>query len=244
MLLVAPTVHMASHLLHACLQIHAIQGQLLTGSETSVLPLLQSIAQADDVFITHFGLWHGETPHAHGRYMYYLKSVGKFYEETKKSFPWQFFMETPKQHFDSADGDYKSAWLTPGKGPSPPYQCKAIPGVVLGTDGALAVTKKGNKVAEYVASGTWRNLDARRVLGGYGMPLLHIYNVTATAWDKHRRNLKGQECSHFCFPSIPQLWVYQLYKTLQERGVREVPAHEAVHRHRADISCLQWPEWV
>jgi hypothetical protein len=176
--------------------------------------------------------------------MRYLKATGEFYNTTKASFPWQFFMETPKQHFESTDGDFKSAWLEPGKGPSPPYVCKPIEGVELGKDGALLVTGKGRAVAEYVAKGTWRNMDARRVLGEYGMPMLHIYNVTATAWDMHRRNLRGQECSHFCYPSIPQLWVYELYKTLQERGVPEVPAAEAAKRHRADAGCNTWPEWA
>jgi hypothetical protein len=39
-------------------------------------------------------------------------------------------------------------------------------------------------------------------------------------WYMHRKNDAGPECSHYCHPSSPQLWVYMLYRTLQEAGVR------------------------
>jgi hypothetical protein len=37
----------------------------------------------------------------------YLHQLGQYYGSSKATFPNMFFMETPKQHFDSEDGDYK-----------------------------------------------------------------------------------------------------------------------------------------
>lgn len=34
----------------------------------------------------------------------YLHQLGKYYQSVKDTFPYMFFMETPKQHFDSEDG--------------------------------------------------------------------------------------------------------------------------------------------
>jgi hypothetical protein len=109
-------------------------------------------------------------------------------------------------------------WLGTRKGP---WTCSPIKGVELHPDGSL-VPQPGNAVAEFVARGSWRNTYARAILGKqYGMPLVSIYNVTVPAWRFHRSNLAGQECSHFCHPSLPQLWVHALFAAL--RGARVPP---------------------
>lgn len=57
-----------------------------------------------------------------------------------------FWFEIPKQHFDSADGDYKVPWIGVRKGP---WQCQPIEGLSMDKEGHL-VAEKGNAVAEYV----------------------------------------------------------------------------------------------
>jgi hypothetical protein len=122
------------------------------------------------------------------------------------------FMQTPKQHFDSEDGDFKVPWIKARKGP---WKCQPIKGVTQNPDGTLSA-EEGNAVAQYVAAGSWRNQLASEVLGEYGVPLIPIYNSTVTAWEFHRSNHVGQECSHFCHPSLPQFWLWHLLKVLRQ----------------------------
>jgi len=140
------------------------------------------------------------------------------------------FMETPKQHFDSADGDFKVPWITTRKGP---WTCQPIQGVSLDAEGNV-VADKGADVAQDVAKGTWRNQDAREILSKYGIPLIPIYNVTVPAWQFHRSNLVGQECSHFCHPSLPQFWLWNLLTTLRQQ---QVPAVEDVDKLKLQAGC-------
>jgi hypothetical protein len=39
--------------------------------------------------------------------------------------------------------------------------------------------------------------------------------LQVTAWEYHRNNSQGKECSHYCFPSAPQLWVWTFKKALE-----------------------------
>jgi hypothetical protein len=103
-----------------------------------------------------------------------------------------------------------------------PWTCQAIRGVALLPNGSLSAAR-GDAVAEFVAAGAWRNAYARDILArGYGMPLVAIYNVTVPAWRFHRSNLAGQECSHYCHPSLPQLWVHALWSALERQRVPPV----------------------
>lgn len=78
MLILSPSEARQLHSLTACpallsgrlLQIHAIEGDLFVASDRrsdrtavgGVIPLVQQhLAFKDDLFIVHFGLWHGET---------------------------------------------------------------------------------------------------------------------------------------------------------------------------------------
>ena len=210
------------------LQIHAVTGDLLTRSKVGVLPILfGSIADPLDIFIMNFGLWH----HTHSRdgYKTTLHQLGTFYNDTKGEFPYQFFMETPKQHFSSENGDWAKQWFTALKDQGN-LTCKPIAGVTMNAQGEL-IAERGNALAMEVAAGGWRNADARKVLRDtYGMTFVPVYNATVPAWEMHRQNAAGQECSHYCHPSMPQLWVYMFYRTLQNVGVRQFTAEEAAKR--------------
>eukprot|EP00775_Hariotina_reticulata_P009622 gene9622-9783_t len=217
-------IHMLEHT-RLC-QVHAIQGDLfIEGNRTKVgvIPLLlQSMAMSHDIFIINFGLWHGETRQP--EYAQNLHQLGQYYLSVKDKFPNMFFMETPKQHFDSADGDYKVPWIGVRKGP---WVCQPIKGVSLDADGNLH-SAPGDKVGEYVVTGSWRNQLAHQVLvEKYNMPFMPIYNTTATAWEFHRKNFDGQECSHFCHPSIPQLWLWSMKQAFKKWWIS--PVHNWMH---------------
>ncbi|KAF8060065.1 Zeaxanthin epoxidase [Scenedesmus sp. PABB004] len=218
-------------------QVHAVQGDLFVGSWArgnrtgpGVLRVLQDgLARADDVFVLHFALWHRASRRA--QYEALLHALGRFVAARRSAFPHVFWMEMPKQHFaDSPDGDFDEAWVGTRDGP---WACRAVPGVSRGRDGA-ARAAPGDAVAAAVANGTWRNVAARDILSRqYGVPLVPIYNTTVAAWAWHRNNSKGTECSHFCMPSAPQLWLPVLRDALAAHGVRPVADPHARARQRA-----------
>ncbi|WIA13627.1 hypothetical protein OEZ85_007191 [Tetradesmus obliquus] len=212
-----------AHMMHdtRLCQIHAVQGHLLAESwqqdkqsGPGVLPvLLESVAQPEDIFVVHVGLWHRRSrPQV---YDSHLHALGRLYSNQKSKFPHWLFMETPKQHFDSPDGDFEEDWVGVRSGP---FTCQPVQGVTLSADGSAAAAAAGSSEhAAAVVRGTWRNEAVQAILGKqYGMPVLPIYNSTVTAWEYHRNNLQGKECSHYCFPSAPQLWVWTLKKALDE----------------------------
>jgi hypothetical protein len=165
------------------LQIHAVQGHLLAESwrqdnksGPGVLQvLLESIAQPDDIFVVHVGLWHRRSrPEV---YNGHLHALGKLYRQVRGKFPHWFFMETPKQHFDSPDGDFDEEWVGTRSGP---FTCQPVKGVSLSADG-VAVAEAGSEQAAVVVRGTWRNEAVHSILEKqYGMPVLPIYNSTVS----------------------------------------------------------------
>ena len=171
-----------------------------------------------------FGLWHGENQRE--QYAQHLHELGRWYAAHRAALPHVFFMETPKQHFTrSADGDFKTAWLTDRAVMRGNHTCGPIEGVSYERDGSLRATAprggSSGAAAAAVVAGTWRNADARAILRDrYAMRLVPIYNATVAFWDMHRRNFAGTECSHFCHPSVPQLWLWVLHKALKQAGIR------------------------
>jgi hypothetical protein len=221
------------------IQIHAIQGDLFVNSTRiprGVLPQLFEVAGRLDLFVVNFGLWHGTS--VAEAYRQHLHELGAFFKANRPTFPNVFWMQTPKQHFDSSDGDYKDEWVGVRKGP---FDCQPIRNVRLDKWGLLQQEDNTtDPVAAYVMDGTWRNLMAQEILGRqYGMPIVPVYNVTVPAWDKHRANANGQECSHYCHPGIPQLWVYTLMRTWHKDYIREVK--NPLNRKAVDKPCaIAW----
>ena len=66
------------------------------------------------------------------------------------------------------------------------------------------------------------------IMSQSGIPVVHTWNETLPLWDYHRDNGAGLECTHFCFPSAPQLWVHALWQTLSKaRGLlTPLPKHK------------------
>ena len=72
-----------------------------------------------------------------------------------------------------------------------------------------------NDMAAQIANGVMR--DA-------GVPLVETWNETLPLWEFHRDNGAGLECTHYCFPSAPQLWTYILFNTLRRLASGEAGA--------------------
>ncbi len=54
------------------------------------------------------------------------------------------------------------------------------------------------------------------VMSKAGIPVVSTWNDTLPLWEFHRDNGHGLECTHFCAPSAPQLWLYLLYENLEQ----------------------------
>jgi hypothetical protein len=84
----------------------------------------------------------------------------------------------------------------------------------------------------HCVQGSWRNIMTREILiNKYKLPFIPVYNSSATAWQFHRVNFDGQECSHYCHPSIPQLWVWILKQTLQRYNIKPIENWQDAKRH-------------
>ncbi|KAK9821784.1 hypothetical protein WJX81_002796 [Elliptochloris bilobata] len=94
--------------------------------------------------------------------------------------------DTSPQHFNTSGGEWP--------GGEPPYNCTPH--------------------REPVLDGGWRNKLATPIFQERGIPVLDTWNQTTELWEFHRDNGHGHECSHFCFPSAPQVWVHALYISL------------------------------
>lgn len=82
--------------------------------------------------------------------------------------------------------------------------------------------------------GGWRNAFAEDLLVPVGIPIVRSFNESLPLYYYHRcantpnclssrdtpkhtpfrDNGAGYECTHYCFPSAQQTWVFALYRTL------------------------------
>jgi hypothetical protein len=125
-----------------------------------------------------------------------------------------------------------------------PYQCRPLANISRDPATGTLVATPGDEVAAYVANGTWRNIIAGEVLGQASMPMVPIYNVTVPAWNRHRSNGLGPECSHYCYPGVPQQWVAILHQALATHGVKPLPAGYQRHivEPLASQRVFEWSE--
>lgn len=63
-----------------------------------------------------------------------------------------------------------------------------------------------------MSQGGWRNKMAAELLPPLGITIVPSYNETVPLYYYHRDNGKGWECTHFCFPSAQQTWVFAVYR--------------------------------
>ncbi|CAL8465497.1 g5033 [Coccomyxa elongata] len=177
-----------------------------------VLKKVARVGKRRDFLVLNFGLHFSETYREELQGL--VNEVAKLRAEGE--FPQLIWKDTAPQHFQTTFGEY------PEDKPKPPFECGPIglaspptPGMEkwrLREDHAVEVLQPGY---ETIAEGGWRNKIANEVMRAAGVPVVEAWNETLPLWDYHRDNGAGLECTHFCMPSAPQLWVYLLTQTLK-----------------------------
>lgn len=56
-----------------------------------------------------------------------------------------------------------------------------------------------------ILRGGWRNAAADPIMRAAGIPIVYSFNESLPMWDAHRENSDGRECTHYCFPSAPEV---------------------------------------
>ena len=175
------------------------------------LPILSRVADAShDIAVVGFAHWHGSmlpgTP-ANTEYKHILQDFRKAAEEGRAAgrLPHLIFLEAVPTHYAQQHGLYP--------GGDPPFECAPLH-VELQTDGTLAAT---DDWSELILEGGPHNKAAREVFAGTGIAMTQFWNHTVEAWNGHRGlpDGRGQECAHYCFPGVPNVWVYHLYEAIR-----------------------------
>ena len=172
-----------------------------------VFPILLSAGQPHDLLILNVGL------HYIPEYRGELGKIASIITEQRTKLPQALWMDTPPQHFLTEFGEY------PRDTGNPPFNCWYI-GKAEDKD-PLTLSKDHQLITsdpkyQQVADGGWRNIIARPVMMAAGIPVLQTWNESMLLWNYHRDSGAGWECTHYCVPSAPQVWVYHLLRKLQE----------------------------
>lgn len=172
-----------------------------------VFPILLSAGQPHDLLILNVGL------HFIPDYQGELGKIASTVTEQRTKLPQVLWMDTPPQHFLTEFGEY------PRDMGNPPFNCWYL-GKAENKD-PLSLSKDHQLTTidpkyQQVADGGWRNIIARPVMMAAGIPVLQTWNESMLLWNYHRDSGAGWECTHYCFPSAPQVWVYHLLRKLQE----------------------------
>ncbi|CAL5228742.1 g11927 [Coccomyxa viridis] len=181
--------------------------------QKQVVERLSKASEKRDLLVLNFGLHFSKT------YKEELEQLVQQVLQLRRegNFPFLLWKDTAPQHFESTFGEY------PQDKPKPPMKCVAVgkqfepdPGEdkwILKKDHSIEVLYKD---FEDIAAGGWRNKLTNEVMSQAGIPVVSTWNDTLPLWEFHRDNGHGLECTHFCHPSAPQLWVYRLYETLAQ----------------------------
>ena len=174
-----------------------------------VLPILLTAGLLHDFVILNLGL------HNIPDYQNELGKIAAAFVEQKAKLPQPLWMDTPPQHFLTEFGEYPSEF-------KPPFKCWYV-GKAENKD-PMRLSKDHQLTTidpkyQQVADGGWRNIIARPVMSAVGIPVLQTWNESMLLWNYHRDSGAGWECTHFCFPSAPQVWVYHLLRKLQDLSI-------------------------
>lgn len=200
-----------------------------------VLPVLQAAGSSKrDIMVVNTGLHYSPT------YAADLKQLVAWHAAHAEQLPYLVWKDTPAQHFDQTHGEWPS-------GSKPPFKCAPIAG------GNVNVTVAHQLVGRYdganaglqdaiisIPEGGWRNEAANKVMKEAGVAVSATYNETVPLWQYHRDNGAGYECTHFCSPSAPQVWVFGLIQTLRAHAVH-LNAHFGVEE-LVDLPPSVWPQ--
>ena len=113
-------------------------------------------------------------------------AVAHYMKRYKDTLPFAMWKDVSATHFNSSDGGF------PGKEVLQ-YPCVPRP-----------------TAAEHSGLTYWLNSVTLPIIEAADIPIIADSQQTEALYNYHRAG----ECTHFCFPSAPQIWVHTLYQTL------------------------------
>ena len=166
-----------------------------------VLPFLAISAKNTDLYVVNFGL------HFDPNYINQLSDFVRQLKLQQSKLPQVIWKDTVPTHYSSPMGDFF--------GGNPPFTCTPLGGgyknLWHSPDGHLETWDPALSPLLY---GGTRNHASSQMLQAVSVPVISVYNQTVALYQYHR---DGQ-CTHYCFPSAPEIGVYGLFAALEKQA--------------------------
>ena len=179
-----------------------------------VLPYLTVAAKTSDLLVVNFGLQFDHD---------FINRLSDFVEQVRlqqHKLPAVIWKDTVPTHYQSQLGDFV--------GGQHPFTCGPLAGgwsnLWHSPEGHLETWDPALNSLLY---GGTRNHASSQMVDAARLPKISTYNQTIALWQYHR---EGQ-CTHYCFPSAPEIGVYGLFAILEEQASKKSAAlivHKAV----------------
>ncbi|CAL8466710.1 g6246 [Coccomyxa elongata] len=182
-------------------QVRVNRGQMVL---EHTLPLLQRMAKPSDIAVMNFAHWHnGWEGHEYRDLLQAFRDHVTAHADELPHIVWKQMVPT---HYKHLHGAYK--------GGTPPFECSPL-GVQLQPDGSLTPT---DELSQLMLEGGAHNKAALEAFAGSGVVITHSWNATAELYEYHRElaDGRGHECGHYCFPGVPEMWVYYVYEAIRD----------------------------
>lgn len=166
-----------------------------------VIPYLTVAAKTTDMLVVNFGLQFDHN---------LINSLGDFVEQVRlqqHKLPAVIWKDTVPTHYLSQVGDFV--------GGQHPFTCGPLAGgwanLWHSPNGHL---ETWDPALNSLLKGGTRNHASSQMVNAAHIPMISTYNQTIALWQYHR---EGQ-CTHYCFPSAPEIGVWGLYAVLEEQA--------------------------
>ncbi|DBA67316.1 TPA: hypothetical protein ACH3X2_001616 [Trebouxia sp. C0005] len=164
-----------------------------------VLPFLAISSKNTDLYVANFGLQFDPN---------YINQLSDFAGQLKlqqHKLPQVVWKDTVPTHYSSPLGDFY--------GGNPPFTCSPLGGgyknLWHSPEGHLETWDPA--LSSLLYGGT-RNHASTQMLEAVSVPVISVYNQTVPLWQYHR----DDQCTHYCFPSAPEIGVYGLFAALEQ----------------------------
>ncbi|KAK9821033.1 hypothetical protein WJX74_003942 [Apatococcus lobatus] len=168
-------------------------------------------ARTNDIAVVNFAVWINE-------WHEYRDNLARFagaYMTRGAELPFIIWRDASVQHFNSPDGHYK---------PGMAQDCQPIPGMSLDHRNYLHALDVEQAEVE---QGGWRNMLSNPLMERLGIPIQHSWNKSVPLDSYHHHFHEWIDCTHSCHPSVYQIWIYDLYKVLEDNKSRLIALDRA-----------------
>lgn len=124
-----------------------------------------------------------------------IRVIASYASNYKHQLPVAYWKDVSSQHFHSKTGEYTGREVL-SKG------CAPLP--------SRAKVQNDSGLVPHVTAG-WLNDVSLPIMEAANISVIQDEEKTHDLWNYH---LHG-ECTHFCHPSAPQIWVHSLYEALK-----------------------------